>query len=90
MSLVCEFYANWNTRRVEINSGYVRNSGVHFSIEALNDFLDAPNCDRAEFVAMIEQPLYRDIRHTLCGLTYIAMWDRVGHGSSLDTSLWTP
>lgn len=54
MSLVREFYANWNTRRVEINSGYVRKSGVHFYVEALNEMFGTPNCDHAEFLAMVE------------------------------------
>ena len=53
LSLVREFYANWNTRRVEINSGYVRKSGVHFYVEALNEMFGTPNCDHAEFMAIV-------------------------------------
>ncbi|KAH0709064.1 hypothetical protein KY284_010491 [Solanum tuberosum] len=77
LSLVREFYANWNTHRVEINKGFIRDSWVRFSVEALNEFLGTPNCDNADFLAMTERPPYRDIRHTLCGVNYVARWDRV-------------
>ena len=64
--LVREFYANWNAHHVEMNSGFVTNSRVHFSIEALNNFLGTPNCDHTEFLDMVERHSYRDICHTLC------------------------
>ncbi|KAG5628010.1 hypothetical protein H5410_013228 [Solanum commersonii] len=47
------------------------------SVEALNEFLGTPNCDDADFLAMIERPPYRDIRHTLCGVNSVVRWDRV-------------
>uniref|UniRef100_M1DUM4 Putative plant transposon protein domain-containing protein n=1 Tax=Solanum tuberosum TaxID=4113 RepID=M1DUM4_SOLTU len=77
LSLVHEFYANWNTHRVEINKCFIRDSWVRFSVEALNEFLGTPNCDNADFLAMIERPPYRDIRHNLCGVNSVARWDRV-------------
>ncbi|KAH0649990.1 hypothetical protein KY284_029902 [Solanum tuberosum] len=77
LNLVREFYANRNTRRVEINKGFIRDSWVRFSGAALNEFLGTPNCDTADFLAMIERPLYRDIRHTLCGVNFVVRWDRV-------------
>ncbi|KAH0709236.1 hypothetical protein KY284_010663 [Solanum tuberosum] len=77
LSLVHEFYANWNTHRVELNQGFIRDSWVRFTVEPLNDFLGTPNCDNAEFLGMIERPLYRDIRHTLCGVNSVAWWDRI-------------
>ncbi|KAH0655820.1 hypothetical protein KY285_030702 [Solanum tuberosum] len=48
-----------------------------FMDQALNEILGTPNCDNADFLAMIERPPYRDIRHTLCGVNSIAQWDRV-------------
>lgn len=66
-SLVCEFYTNQNTHHVEINRGFNRDSGVRFSIEALNNFLGTPN------FYMVEWPPYRDIR--LCGVNFVAQWD---------------
>lgn len=57
--------------------GFVRNSGVRFSVEALNDFLGAFNCDHAEFLAMVERTPYRDIWHTFSAVTSVARWDRV-------------
>ncbi|KAH0730166.1 hypothetical protein KY289_001354 [Solanum tuberosum] len=77
LSLVREFYANWNTHRVELNQGLIRDSRVRFPVEALNEFLGTPNCDNSEFLAMIERPPYRNVRHTLCGVNSIARWDRV-------------
>ncbi|KAH0652424.1 hypothetical protein KY289_030102 [Solanum tuberosum] len=77
LSLVHEFYANWNTRRVEINKRFIKDSWVRFSVDALNEFLGTPNCDTADLLAMIERPPYRDIRHTLCGANFVARWDRV-------------
>ncbi|KAH0767859.1 hypothetical protein KY285_003730 [Solanum tuberosum] len=75
--LVHEFYANWNTHRVELNQGLIRDSRVRFTVEALNEFLGTPNCDNSEFLAMIERLPYHDIRHTLCGVNSVARWDRV-------------
>lgn len=68
---------NMNTLRVEINSAFVRNSGVQFFLEALNDFSGSPYFDHAEFLEIIECSPYHDIRHTLCGVTSVARWDRV-------------
>ncbi|KAG5572090.1 hypothetical protein H5410_061856 [Solanum commersonii] len=72
LSLVHEFYANWNTHCVEINKGFIRDSWVRFSVEALNEFLGTPNCNNADFLAMTERPPYRDIKHTLCGVNSVA------------------
>ncbi|KAG5576664.1 hypothetical protein H5410_056798, partial [Solanum commersonii] len=87
LSLVHEFYVNWNTRRVEINKGFIQDSWVRFSMEALNEFLGTPNCDTIDFLAMIERPPYRDIRHTLCGVNSIvrpvlSVIDRQAHDDS--------
>jgi len=98
LSLVHEFYVNWNTHRVELNRGLIRDSRVRFTVKALNEFLGRPNCDNFEFLAMIKRPLYRDIRHTLCGVNFVAWWDKVrdtgrhltlhyGH-LNLDARIW--
>lgn len=39
LNLVREFYANWNVYCVDINNGFIRDSLVRFSVEALNDFV---------------------------------------------------
>ncbi|KAG5589799.1 hypothetical protein H5410_040313 [Solanum commersonii] len=68
---------NWNTHCVELNRGFIRESWVRFTVEALHDFLGTPNCDNAEFMEMIERPPYCDISHTLCGVNFVVWWDRV-------------
>uniref|UniRef100_M1DUH5 Putative plant transposon protein domain-containing protein n=1 Tax=Solanum tuberosum TaxID=4113 RepID=M1DUH5_SOLTU len=77
LSLVREFYVNWNTHHIKLNQGLIRDSRVRFTLEALNEFLGTPNCGNSEFLAMIERPYYLDIRHTFCGVNSIARWDRV-------------
>ncbi|KAH0679451.1 hypothetical protein KY284_020536 [Solanum tuberosum] len=77
LSLVREFYVNWNTHHVRWNQGLICNNRVQFSVEALNEFLAAPYCDHSDFQAMIDQPPYRDIRHTLCRVNSVSRWDRV-------------
>lgn len=67
LSLLREFYVNWNTYPVKINRGFIRDCGVQFSVEALNDFMGTPICDHADFLDMIERSPCCDIRHTLCG-----------------------
>lgn len=65
LSLVREFYMNWNTHRFEVYKGFVRDSWVRSSVEALNDFFGTPICENAQFLAVIERPPYRDIRQTV-------------------------
>ncbi|KAH0773550.1 hypothetical protein KY290_010687 [Solanum tuberosum] len=42
----------------------------------LNELLGTPNCDANKFNRLKETPLYRDIRHTLCGVDSTARWGR--------------
>ncbi|KAG5630288.1 hypothetical protein H5410_002005 [Solanum commersonii] len=64
---------------IKLNKGIIRDSRVRFTVEALNEFLGTPNCDNSKYLAMIEQPPYHDIRHTLCGANSIARWDKIRH-----------
>uniref|UniRef100_M1DZ04 Uncharacterized protein n=1 Tax=Solanum tuberosum TaxID=4113 RepID=M1DZ04_SOLTU len=72
MSLVREFYVNWNTHHVRWNQGLICNNRVQFLVEALNEFLAAPYCDHSGFQAMIDQPPYHHIRHTLCRVNSVS------------------
>jgi hypothetical protein len=76
LTLVREFYANWNTEQSNSNKVEVRGKTIRFTTRALNEFLGSPHCDFAEYLDMKEQPPYRDIRHTLCGVNSVARWDR--------------
>lgn len=77
LTLVREFYANWNTENSQCNSQVVvRGKRVRVSTRAWNRFLGTPNCPNAEHLTMIEHPPYRDIRHTLCGENSTVRWNR--------------
>ncbi|KAG5585445.1 hypothetical protein H5410_045879 [Solanum commersonii] len=68
-----------------VDQGLIRNNRVRFTLEVLNEFLGSPICDNSEYIAMIERPPYRDMRHTLFGVTSMARWDRGKSGASLST-----
>ncbi|KAG5611527.1 hypothetical protein H5410_022808 [Solanum commersonii] len=72
LSLVCEFYVNWNTRRVEINKGFIRDSWVRFYIEALDEFLSTLNCDDAELLG--GHPVTEDEMDTLAKRYLLMDW----------------
>ncbi|KAH0754921.1 hypothetical protein KY290_025191 [Solanum tuberosum] len=75
LTLVREFYANWLTE-TKYKTVPVRGRDVKFSARILNELLGTPNCDPDEFNNLKDKPLYRDIRHTLCGVDSIARWER--------------
>ncbi|MCD9643798.1 hypothetical protein HAX54_031497 [Datura stramonium] len=47
---------------------------VTFAPKALNKVLGTPNVDPQPFVDMVKKPLYRNIRHILCGPNSVARW----------------
>ncbi|KAG5572784.1 hypothetical protein H5410_062550 [Solanum commersonii] len=73
--LIREFYANWLTE-TKYKTVPVRGKDVKFSARILNEFLGTMNYDANEFSSLKDKPLYRDIRHTLCGVESTATWER--------------
>ncbi|KAG5572955.1 hypothetical protein H5410_062721, partial [Solanum commersonii] len=72
LSLIREFYLNWLTEtKYKIVS--IRGTDVKFNATILNEFLETPNCDSDAFNKLKDKPLYRDIRHTLCGVA-VLLW----------------
>ncbi|KAH0655199.1 hypothetical protein KY285_030081 [Solanum tuberosum] len=76
LTLVREFYANWNTETRFNKTVPIRGKDVKFTSKVLNLFLGTPNCDAEDYNSLKENPPYRDSRHTLCGEESTARWDR--------------
>ncbi|KAH0689707.1 hypothetical protein KY289_017065 [Solanum tuberosum] len=49
---------------------------VKFSARIMNELLGTPNCDPDVLNDLKDQPPYRDIRHTLCGVDSNARWEQ--------------
>ncbi|KAG5583025.1 hypothetical protein H5410_053652 [Solanum commersonii] len=75
LSLVREFYANWLTK-TNYKIVPIRGKDVKFNATILNEFLGTPNCDSDDFNTLKDNPPYRDIQHTLCGVESTARWER--------------
>ncbi|KAG5580083.1 hypothetical protein H5410_050710 [Solanum commersonii] len=54
----------------------IRGKDVRCTAKVLNMLLGTPNFEDENFNRLKENPPYRDIHHTLCGVEYIARWDR--------------
>ncbi|MCD9638893.1 hypothetical protein HAX54_023065 [Datura stramonium] len=58
------------------NKVKIRGQIILFAPKALNRVLGTPNVDPQPFVYMVKKPLYRNIRHILCGPNSVARWAR--------------
>uniref|UniRef100_M1DJE3 Putative plant transposon protein domain-containing protein n=1 Tax=Solanum tuberosum TaxID=4113 RepID=M1DJE3_SOLTU len=76
LTLVREFYANWNTETRFNKTVPIRGKDVRFTAKLLNLLLGTPNCEDGDFNKLKENPPYRDICHTFCGVESISRWDR--------------
>ncbi|KAG5584245.1 hypothetical protein H5410_044679 [Solanum commersonii] len=70
---VDSFYANWLTK-TKYKTVPIRGRDVKFSTRILNELLGTLNYDADDFNMLKEKPLYKDIRHTLCGVELTARW----------------
>uniref|UniRef100_M1DYQ5 Putative plant transposon protein domain-containing protein n=1 Tax=Solanum tuberosum TaxID=4113 RepID=M1DYQ5_SOLTU len=59
-----------------VNELGLRGKDVKFSARIMNELLGTPNCDPDMFNDLNDQPPYRDIRHTLCGVDSNARWEQ--------------
>ncbi|MCD9642229.1 hypothetical protein HAX54_028920, partial [Datura stramonium] len=66
LTLVREFYANWNTSFRERTKIKIKSHVVRFTAKRFNSFLETPTVDPSEYFILLDKPPYRDIRHTLC------------------------
>uniref|UniRef100_M1DCD9 Putative plant transposon protein domain-containing protein n=1 Tax=Solanum tuberosum TaxID=4113 RepID=M1DCD9_SOLTU len=67
LTLLREFYANWLTE-TKYKTVPVRGRDIKFSARILNELLGTANCDHDKFNNLKDEPPYRDIRRTLCGV----------------------
>ncbi|XP_016577508.2 uncharacterized protein LOC107875339 isoform X2 [Capsicum annuum] len=75
LSLVREFYANWDLRNKDAEVE-VRGRVVTFTANCVNDLLGTPVVDAEPLKRMNVEPPYQHIRHLLCGTCSTARWIR--------------
>ncbi|MCD7446325.1 hypothetical protein HAX54_002188 [Datura stramonium] len=71
LNMVREFLENWMPKE-RSNQVKIRGQIIEFAPMDLNRLLGTPNVDPQPFVNIVKKPLYRDIRHTLCGPNSVA------------------
>ncbi|MCE3215660.1 hypothetical protein HAX54_003145, partial [Datura stramonium] len=65
LTLVSEFYANWDTSFGESTKVKIRGQVVHFTFKIFNAFFNTPMVNLSEYFILLKKPQYRDIHHTL-------------------------
>ncbi|MCD9639028.1 hypothetical protein HAX54_023273, partial [Datura stramonium] len=68
LTLVREFYANWETSFGEINKVKICGEMVRFTTKTFDAFLHTRAVDPFDHFFILEKPPYYDIHHTFCGI----------------------
>ncbi|MCE3215868.1 hypothetical protein HAX54_003853, partial [Datura stramonium] len=66
LTLLREFYANWDSLFEESTKINIRGQVVQFKAKRFNAFLETPTIYPSVYFILLEKPPYRDICHTLC------------------------